>query len=143
MAGATGDATAANQTTILNRIGTPNVTLATDLAAQSATAIDTVLTGTHGAGSWGAGGDATAANQATILANLAALPAALLDLTDGVETDVTPRQALRLLAAVTGGIISGAAGTTVSIRDLGDSKDRVIATVDADGNRSVVTLDLT
>lgn len=70
--------------------------------------------------------------------------AALMDLSNGVETGLTPRQALRLLAAAAAGELSGAATTTIVIRNaVADSKDRITATVDADGNRSAVTVDLT
>lgn len=39
------------------------------------------------------------------------------------------------------GKLSGAATTTVTIRDTNDGIDRIVATVDASGNRSAVTLD--
>lgn len=35
--------------------------------------------------------------------------------------------------------LSGAAGTSIAIRNIGDTADAITATVDADGNRSVVT----
>lgn len=70
-----------------------------------------------------------------------AIPAALLDLVDGVETDITLREALRLVLSALVGKLSGAATTTVTIRDANDTTDRITATVDADGNRSAVTLD--
>ena len=66
---------------------------------------------------------------------------ALLDRVAGVETNRTPRQALRLVLAALVGKLSGAATTTVTIRDTNDGVNRVVATVDADGNRSSVTLD--
>lgn len=66
---------------------------------------------------------------------------ALLDRAAGVETGHTLRQSMRLMLAALVGKVSGAGGTTVTIRDTGDSKDRITATVDADGNRSAVTLD--
>lgn len=69
--------------------------------------------------------------------------AALLDLAAGVETGLTLRQAMRLLVAAESGKLSGAATTTIVIRNFGDSKDRITATVDADGNRSAVSYDLT
>jgi hypothetical protein len=67
---------------------------------------------------------------------------------DGVWDEVilgsyTGRQLMRGIVAALMGKLSGAATTTITIRDLGDSKDVVVATVDADGNRSAVTLDLT
>jgi len=67
---------------------------------------------------------------------------ALLDRTNGVETSYTLRQALRLVLAACAGKLSGAATTTNTIRDVGDAKNRIVATVDADGNRSDVTLDV-
>lgn len=60
-----------------------------------------------------------------------------------VDGAVTLRQALRLLMSALAGKLSGAATTTISIRDLADTKNRIVATVDANGNRSAVTLDLT
>lgn len=73
----------------------------------------------------------------------AANAAALLDLANGIETSITPRQALRLMLAASAGKLSGAATTTIVIRNVGDSKDRITATVDASGNRSAVTVDAT
>jgi len=73
----------------------------------------------------------------------AANAAALMDLSNGIETSITPRQALRLILAASAGKLSGAATTTVTIRNVGDSKNRITATVDSDGNRSAVTVDAT
>lgn len=67
-----------------------------------------------------------------------------LDRANGIETGLTPRQAHRLEAAAAAGKISGAATTTVTIRNaVADTKDRLIATVDSSGNRSAVTADVT
>lgn len=71
------------------------------------------------------------------------VPAALLDLADAVESGITVRELLKLIAAFTGGKLSGAGTTTNTIRNIGDTKDVVVATVDEDGNRSAITLDLT
>jgi hypothetical protein len=73
----------------------------------------------------------------------AANAAALMDLANGIETSITPRQALRLILAASAGKLSGAATTTIVIRNVGDSKDRLTATVDSSGNRSAVTVDAT
>lgn len=67
---------------------------------------------------------------------------ALLDRSAGVETGITPRQALRLGLAADAGKLSGAATATIKIRDRADTKDRITATVDADGNRTAVTVDV-
>jgi fibronectin-binding autotransporter adhesin len=69
---------------------------------------------------------------------------AILDAVNGVEDGLTVRHALRLIAAATAGKISGASTTTITIRNAYvDDKDRIIATVDGDGNRSAITYDLT
>ena len=58
-----------------------------------------------------------------------------------IEGAVTFLQSARLHNAALLGKASGLAGTTAVYRDLGDTKDRITATVDADGNRTAVTLD--
>lgn len=68
---------------------------------------------------------------------------ALLDRSAGVETSFTPRQSLRLILSSVVAKLSGAATTTVTIRDINDTKARITATVDADGNRTAVTTDVT
>jgi hypothetical protein len=85
--------------------------------------------------------DNTTDSNQSIADAVAGAPAALLDLAAGVETGVTLRQALRIILAAEAGKLSGAATTTIVIRNPGDTKDRITATVDADGNRSAVVLD--
>lgn len=48
---------------------------------------------------------------------------------------------MRVMLSALSGKLSGAATLNVKIRDLADAKDRIDATVDASGNRTVVTLD--
>jgi hypothetical protein len=74
-----------------------------------------------------------------------AIATALLDLAAGVETGITMREALRIAMAVLAGKSSGwpAGGGSELFRAADDSKVRVTATVDADGNRTAVTLDAT
>ena len=55
----------------------------------------------------------------------------------------TGAEAVKLILAAVAGKLSGAATTTATIRAADDSKARITATVDADGNRSAVTLDAT
>jgi hypothetical protein len=72
------------------------------------------------------------------------LAAAILDLANAIETGLTVREALRLLTAAEGGVVAGMTSTTVTIKNaVANSKTRITATVDADGNRSAVTIDLT
>ena len=82
-------------------------------------------------------GTAFAANAATKVAD------ALLDRVDGIETGFTFRQVMRLLSSAQAGKVSGAATTTVVIRNITDVKARITATVDASGNRSAITTDVT
>lgn len=57
-----------------------------------------------------------------------------------LEGSITWEQAVRLiLAAAAAGKLSGADTTEVTIRDVADSKDRIVATVDEFGNRSAIT----
>lgn len=88
---------------------------------------------------------ATGAIDADAIATDAAqeIADAILDRTDGVETSLTLRQALRLVVAAASAKLSGAATTTIVIRNYGDTKDRITATVDANGNRTAITYDLT
>jgi len=60
-----------------------------------------------------------------------------------VEGTYDQQKALRLILSAVAGKLSGAATTTVAIRDTGDETDRILATVDADGNRTSVVLDAT
>lgn len=53
---------------------------------------------------------------------------------------VTMREALRVLIAGMAGKLSGAATTTVTIRNVADTADVVVATVDANGNRTATTV---
>lgn len=86
---------------------------------------------------------------ASIISSLAAVPTAnanadaLLDRAAGVETGLTVRQFSRLVAAVLLGKASGMATTTATFRDTGDTKDRIVATVDSSGNRTAITRDAT
>ena len=103
----------------------------------TATALGTGAVNTTSVAAGAIDADALAADAANEIAD------ALLDRSNGIETSYTVRQALRLILAATAAKLSGAATTTVTIRDVGDSKDRITATVDSSGNRTAVTLDAT
>lgn len=95
----------------------------------------------------------TISNSITTLVNLSAdiggatplspegLAFELLDNQD-IETGYTVRESLRLIVAALAGKVSGASGTTITIRDINDTVDRIVATVDASGNRTAVTKDV-
>ena len=66
------------------------------------------------------------------------LSAELLDNQD-IETGYSLREALRLVLSSLAGKLSGASGTTITIRNVTDTKNRIVATVDSNGNRTAVT----
>jgi hypothetical protein len=68
---------------------------------------------------------------------------ALLDRANGIEAGWTFRQSARIWNATLFGKADGLATVTVHYRDLADTKNRISATVDADGNRTALTLDAT
>ncbi|KKN05486.1 hypothetical protein LCGC14_1086930 [marine sediment metagenome] len=58
-----------------------------------------------------------------------------------IEGTLTFRQLLRIALAALAGKTTGGGTTTVNFRNIADNLNRIIATVDADGNRSAITLD--
>ncbi len=124
------------------------------------TSVDDLPTNAELATALGTADDAVLAQVALVKAKTDLIPAApaavgdiptanqnadaLLDRANAIETGLTPRQAMRLSAAADGGKLSGAATVTNTIRNaVADDKDRIVATVDADGNRTAITYDLT
>jgi hypothetical protein len=85
----------------------------------------------------GAQMDLVAAPNATALT---AVAAAMLDLSAGVQTGWTLRQALRIILGYIAGK-STKVGTTYTVRDPQDTKNRIVATVDATGQRTAVATD--
>lgn len=77
---------------------------------------------------------------ASISADIAGVPNALLDETNGIETSFTFRQSMRLMLSALCGKASGLATTTATFRDVNDTTNRIVATVDANGDRTAVTL---
>ena len=59
-----------------------------------------------------------------------------------IEAGVTQAEALRLVLAALAGKLSGAPSGPIVIRDVNDTKNRITATVDANGNRTAVTVDV-
>lgn len=58
-----------------------------------------------------------------------------------LDTTYTAEEMLRLIAAATAGKASGAETNQIIFRDLADSKNRIVATVDNKGNREAVVHD--
>jgi len=58
-----------------------------------------------------------------------------------MEGAVTAKQQMNIQTAVLAGKSNGGGTATINMRDLGDTKNRVQATVDADGNRTATVVD--
>lgn len=117
--------TAANQVTILGIIDTE---VAAALAAVD-TEVAAILAAVNSTG------------VVLTAAERNAITNAILDLANTIGTN-SLREIFRLLSAAQGGKVSGAGTVEVTIRDIDDTKDVVVADVDADGNRTAVVLDL-
>jgi hypothetical protein len=105
------------------------------MAASVLTASAIAAAALNGKGDW----TTTAAQAGDAMSLTAAAIDAILD--DPSEGTLTARQMLRIiLAAVAGKADSFPAGP-VHYRDQADLKNRITATVDANGNRSAVTVD--
>jgi len=60
-----------------------------------------------------------------------------------IDGAYTSEQLMRVLAAAMAGKLSGSPGPTITIRDISDTKDRIVATVDEESNRTEIVLDVT
>lgn len=67
---------------------------------------------------------------------------ALLDRADAIEPGITLRRGLRGIVSALLGKCSGGGTPTIAYRNVADSKDVISASVDVNGNRSSVALDL-
>ena len=131
-------ATAANLTTAIDDIAAVHTHVAdihdTDLpAVKSDTAAILLDTGTDGV-------VVAAASKSGYTLSAEGVTAIWAEVIEGTITAV---QAIRGILATAIGKISGAATTTVVIRDASDTKARITATVSAEGNRTAITKDLT
>lgn len=66
---------------------------------------------------------------------------ALLNLANAIETGIDPRGALKLAVAALSGLLS-ISGNTVSIQNPGGTKTRILATVNAQNERTAITFDV-
>ena len=80
--------------------------------------------------------------QATVDSDMGGISYGFTIRTKYVEGTITLEQALQVLLAYVAGEATGGGTTTITFRDTEDSKDRIVMTVDANGNRSAITLDL-
>jgi len=68
------------------------------------------------------------------------ISAGILD-DDVIEGSYTLRQLLRIMSSALFAKASGGGSSTINFRDLDDTKDRIVATVTSEGNRTTVVLD--
>ena len=61
-------------------------------------------------------------------------------LTETIDSTYNFKEVLQILAAVMAGKVSGGNTSTITFRDLGDGTNRVVATVDSNGNRTNVVI---
>jgi hypothetical protein len=66
----------------------------------------------------------------------------ILDVADAIEVGLTPRQALRAIAAAAAGVVSGNGTGTVVFLGLGVGTTRLTATIDANKNRTNIVSNL-
>lgn len=59
-----------------------------------------------------------------------------------LDNGLSVKQALRLILAASAGKLSGAGGGTITLRNPGDTRSRIVATVDGTGNRTAITYDV-
>lgn len=149
-------ATAANLATVDTEVGTVLTRLGTPSNLGSGATVAANLVDIEGQtddiGAAGAGltalGDARLANlNATVSSRLAAAsyttPPSVADILAGViEGAITLKGALRLALAALSGKSTGGGTNSVNYRDTGDTKNRIAATVDSNGNRTAVTRDV-
>jgi hypothetical protein len=132
--------------TLINKTGGGNVTVDINVGG---VVLDSTISGgivtLRGIGSIVDNSTGGTINSAELISGsqFSSLPELLLDLPNGVETNLTVREAMRLFAAVLAGRVSGAGTGTERFRDTNNTKDRVTSTVDTNGNRTNVTTDLT
>lgn len=122
-----------------------NVGSPTTAVNLSGTNIDTdqVVASVAGAvGSVGTGGIAAASFAAGAIDAAALAADAIDEIWDEQVGDgtLTSRQAMRVYLAALAGKLSGAATTTVTIRNVADTANVIGATVDGDGNRSATSV---
>ena len=89
-----------------------------------------------------ANGDTPLAQGGIIWDGTAELSIASAVLEEIIEGTLTHKEAMRLLLAILAGLTSGGGSDTLVFRDIGDTKDRLVATVDRNGNRVVIIRDV-
>lgn len=121
-----------------------NTTTNTDMVTDVSANVTSILADTNELQTdWANGGRldllVDAIKAITDLLTLAAIADAVHD--EVTEGTTTLRQSIKLISSALFAKTSGGGTATLVARDVGDTKDRITLTVDADGNRTASTLD--
>jgi len=82
-------------------------------------------------------------SQVLMASGIAVLMDDTWDEADGIEVGLTKRQAMRLVVAACAGLAAGGGTPSMNYRNaVADTKPRITAAVDADGNRTAIVYDL-
>jgi hypothetical protein len=119
---------------------TPPTAAANATATWGAARASNTTSGTFGEGVASVTGAVASVTAAVDITTTAA--DTILDRANGVESGKTLRQSLRLILAGMVGKLSGGGTSTITVRDIGDSKNRIVVTTDSNNNRSAVTTDV-
>lgn len=136
-AGGGGDATLANQTAIMGTGFDTATDSLVKLHDDHLTHI-TAAPSTHAAADVWTVGTRALTDKAGFSLSAAGIDSIIDEVVEGT---LTLRQAVRLFLSALAGKSAGGGTTTITFRDKADSKNRISATVDADGNRTAITLD--
>lgn len=142
-----GTITTATNVTTVNGLAAGVITAAAiatnaiDADAIAADAVTEIQSGLATAASIAALNDLSSADVTAAVPTAAQIATATV--AEAVDGATTLAQSLALSNSALGGKLSGAGTGTETARDLADSKDRLVYTVDASGNRTAVTRTLT
>lgn len=147
VAGAVWDEARASHTTA-GSFGQGVASVQGNITGNVAGSIGSIATGGIAAASFAAGAVDASAIAADAIGSSELAATAANEIRDAVfarafgtdYSSLTFEQLVELMASALAGKLSGAATTTVTIRSLADSKDVIVATVDANGNRTALTL---
>jgi len=117
-----------------------------DAGNQDPSFVDDVVQNIPGGAVQGVTGNVDGNVNGDLLGNVSAgvadnIALALLTFVNGIEPGFTPQEALRIILAVLAGKLA-IVGNTVTIRDVNDTVDRVVATTDTNGQRTGVAYDV-
>lgn len=134
--------TGTGQLSITTGVVSANTTQIAGSAVSTSSAQIGVNVVNAGGTAWGSGAITAASIAAGAITSTKFAANALDAVWDAISEGTTSfKTAFRIMSSALFGKANGLATTTANYRDIADTKNRIVATVDADGNRSAVTLD--